>query len=92
MSISAMRRCSATSSEKRTSSSSSAAVSIGRRPRTPLNASEMLRPPIMRRASVVFSGGRPSERSFKISTSWPPAPNRSTGPNWASVDEPRMSS
>ena len=40
----------------------------------------------MRRASVVLSGGRPSARSLKTSTSWPPEPKSSTGPNCGSID------
>src|ERR1035441_4807252 len=46
----------------------------------------------MRRASVVLSGGRLSERSLKTSTNWPPVPNSSTGPNWASRLLPTISS
>ena len=40
---------------------------------------------INRRASVVFSGGKARARSWKTSTSCPPAPNKSTGPNCGSI-------
>ncbi len=35
---------------------------------------------IMRRASVALSGGKPSARSLKTSTNWPPAPNNKHRP------------
>ena len=47
---------------------------------------------IMRRASVVLSGGSASARSLNTSTSWPPVPNSSTGPNCASRLLPMISS
>ena len=92
MSISAMRGCSATSSLKRTSSAASTSLSIGLRPRTPLSTWEIVVSPIRCLARVVLSGGRASARSLKTSTSWPPIPNSSTGPNCGSGLLPTISS
>ena len=66
--------------------------STGVRPRTPFSAVKIRVCSIIRRASVVFSGGRASARSLKTSTSWPPVPNSSTGPNCGSRLLPTISS
>ena len=92
MSISLIHGCSTTSWLKRTSSSSSAARSTGLRPRTPFSAVKILVCSIMRRARVVFSGGSASARSLNTSTSCPPVPNSSTGPNCGSRLLPMISS
>ncbi len=92
MSISRMARCSTTNWLNCTTSSSRALRSTGLRPRTPCRARKMLVRSIMRRASVELSGGRPNARSRNTSTSWPPHPNRITGPSWESMLLPRISS
>ena len=92
MSISAIRGCSATSSLKRTRSAASTSRSIGLRPRTPRSAVAIVVCSISRLASVVLSGGSASARSRKTSTSWPPIPNRRTGPNCGSGLLPTISS
>ena len=47
---------------------------------------------IIRRASVVLSGGSASARSLNTSTSCPPSPKSSTGPNCGSGALPMISS
>ena len=92
MSISLIHGCSTTSWLKRTSNSFERGEINRLASAHSLQRGEILVCSIMRRASVVLSGGSASARSLKTSTSWPPVPNSSTGPNCGSMLLPRISS